>query len=203
VRTQSVGGSVAEAIVDAGLAPKIVAKRHGLPYVDLGSMEIKQDVIEQVSFHILERACAIPYELNHGRLSVAVADPSDVQIIDELGLATKHSLALAVGSRDDIELQLRQISRAQEAWQRAALVEDDALQAGRMRRSSWPRTTAFLTLPSCGSSTRSSSKPQKKVQAISTSKHIATDSWSGSESMASSTRCSAYRVDWVRRSSHV
>ena len=128
VRTQSVGGSVAEAIVDAGLAPKIVAKRHGLPYVDLGSMEIKQDVIEQVSFHILERACAIPYELNHGRLSVAVADPSDVQIIDELGLATKHSLALAVGSRDDIELQLRQISRAQEAWQRAALVEDDALQ---------------------------------------------------------------------------
>ncbi len=128
IRARSAGGSVAEAIVDVGLAPIVVAKRHGLPYVDLGPMDINQDVIEQIPIHILERACAVPYELRQGRISVAVADPSDVQAIDELRLATKHSLALAVASREDIELQLRQISRVQEAWQRAALVEDDALQ---------------------------------------------------------------------------
>ncbi|MGI9658125.1 MAG: GspE/PulE family protein [Gaiellaceae bacterium] len=129
VRTHAADGSVAEAIVDAGLAPIVVAKRHGLPYVDLAGIDIAQDVVEQLPFHILERACAIPYELKQGRLMVALADPSDVQTIDELRLATRDSLALAVASREDIEIQLRQFSRAQEAWQRAALVEDDALQA--------------------------------------------------------------------------
>lgn len=128
VRERAHGGSVAEAIVDSGLAPIVVAARHGLPYVDLASIDIAQDVVEQVPFHILERACAVPYELRHERLHVALADPSDVQTIDELRLATRHALALSVASRDDIEIQLRQFSRVQEAWQRAALAEDDALQ---------------------------------------------------------------------------
>ena len=128
VRAHAASGSVAEAIVDAGLAPVVVANRHGLPYIDLASFEIDQDVVEQLPFHILERACAIPYELKQDRLHVALVDPSDVQTIDELRLATRHSLSLAVASREDIEIQLRRFSRAQEKWQRAALVEDDALQ---------------------------------------------------------------------------
>ena len=52
-----------------------------------------------------------------------------MQALDELRLVTRHSLVLVVASRDDIEIQLRHFSRAQDAWQRAALVEDDALQA--------------------------------------------------------------------------
>ena len=128
VRAHAASGSVAEAIVDAGLAPIVVAKRHGIPFVDIANVEIDQDVVEQLPFHILERACAIPFELKQGRLHVALVDPSDVQTIDELRLVTRHALTLAVASREDIEVQLRQFSRAQEKWQRAALVEDDALQ---------------------------------------------------------------------------
>ena len=129
VRSHARGGSVAEAVVDAGLAPTVVAKRYGMPFVELTAIDIAQDVVEQLPFHILERAGAIPFELSQGRLHVALSNPSDVQALDELRLVTRHSLALAVASRDDIEIQLRHFSRTQEAWQRAALVEDDALQA--------------------------------------------------------------------------
>ena len=129
VRSRAAGGSVAEAIVEAGLAPVVVAKRHGLEYVELGAIDIAQNVVEQLPFHILERTVAIPYELRQGRLHVALTNPGDVQAIDELRLATRHSLVLAVASGEDIEVQLRQFSRAQEAWQRAALVEEDALHA--------------------------------------------------------------------------
>ena len=129
VRSHAKGGSVAEAVVAAGLAPTFVAERYGLPYVELATIDITPDVVEQLPFQTLERAGAIPYGLSHGRLSVALSDPSDVQALDELRLVTRHSLVLAVASRDDIEIQLRHFSRAQDAWQRAALVEDDALQA--------------------------------------------------------------------------
>jgi type IV pilus assembly protein PilB len=74
---------------------------------------------------VLERAVAIPYRLEGDRLYVAVADPTNVQAIDELRIATRHTLDIAVAPAEDIALELRRIVRATEAWERAALVEDE------------------------------------------------------------------------------
>ena len=121
------GGSFAEAILNAGLAPGALAERFGLPLVNAAAIEVDQDAAEQIPFHILERACALPYRVQHDRLSIVVADPSDVQTMGELRLATRYQLDVGVGSRDDIGIQLRNLSRAQEVWERAVLVEDDVL----------------------------------------------------------------------------
>ena len=112
---------------NAGLAPGALAERFGLPLVNAAAIEVDQDAAEQIPFHILERACALPYRVQHDRLSIVVADPSDVQTMDELRLATRYQLDVGVGSRDDIGIQLRNLSRAQEVWERAVLVEDDVL----------------------------------------------------------------------------
>jgi type IV pilus assembly protein PilB len=69
---------------------------------------------------------ALPYALENGRLKVAIADPTDVQTIDELRLATRFQLELAVAPREDIELELKKIMRATEMWERAALVEEES-----------------------------------------------------------------------------
>jgi type IV pilus assembly protein PilB len=74
---------------------------------------------------VLERAVAIPYKLADDRLYVAVADPTNVQAIDELRIATRHALEIAVAPAEDIEVELRRLVRATEAWERAALVEDE------------------------------------------------------------------------------
>jgi len=58
-------------------------------------------------------------------LRVAIADPSDVHRVDELRLATRHTLEIGVAPREDIELELRKKVRATEVWERAALVEDE------------------------------------------------------------------------------
>ncbi|MGH3034661.1 MAG: GspE/PulE family protein [Gaiellaceae bacterium] len=102
-----------------------LADRFHLPFVDLPSEGIAKVAAEAIPIHVLERAGAIPYKIEGGRLKIAVADPTNVQTIDELRLATRYALDVAVAPREDIELELRRLQRASEAWERAALVEDE------------------------------------------------------------------------------
>jgi type IV pilus assembly protein PilB len=102
-----------------------LADRHHLPFVDLPSEGIEKRAAEAIPAHVLERAGAIPYRIEGDRLKTAVADPTNVQAIDELRLATRYALEVAVAPQDDIELELRRLQRASEAWERAALVEDE------------------------------------------------------------------------------
>jgi type IV pilus assembly protein PilB len=123
-------GSLAEAIAQGDLAPgtglaRVAAARHHLPFVDLGAEGVARDAVEAIPSYVLERAAAIPYRLDGNVLKVAVADPSDVQRIDELRIATRHTLDIGVAPREDIELELRKLARAAEVWERAALVEDE------------------------------------------------------------------------------
>jgi type IV pilus assembly protein PilB len=77
---------------------------------------------------VLERLVSIPYALDGETLRVAIADPSDLHAIDELRLASRHQLELAVASRDDILTELRRLARQSEAFgARAALAEEEAL----------------------------------------------------------------------------
>jgi type IV pilus assembly protein PilB len=102
-----------------------LAERLHLPYVDLPSIGVEKAAAESIPMHVLERAVAIPYRIEHGRLKIAVSDPTNVQTIDELQLATRHTLDVHVAPREDIEHELRRLQRASEAWERAVLVEDE------------------------------------------------------------------------------
>ncbi len=120
------GESFAEAVGDAGDVPELVAERYGLSYVDLQHTPIDTAAATLVPRHILERSLALPYAFEDGKLKIAIADPTDLQTIDQLRLATRHPLELAVAAADDIELELRRIVRAGEMWERAALVQDES-----------------------------------------------------------------------------
>jgi type IV pilus assembly protein PilB len=140
-RSRAGTGSIAEALVDEGLAQpaetppatssmaRIQADHSHLPTVDLAAEGVDKAAAQSIPTHVLERAVAIPYKLEDNRLYVAVADPTNVQAIDELRIATRHALEIGVAPREDIELELRRIVRATEAWERAALVEDELVEA--------------------------------------------------------------------------
>ena len=55
---------------------------------------------------------------------MAIADPTDVQAIDELRLATRYLVDLVVAPREEIEHELKKIVRANEMWERTALLEE-------------------------------------------------------------------------------
>jgi type IV pilus assembly protein PilB len=126
-------GSLSKAIVDEGFAAsegvaRMLAARHHMPLVDLPLTGVEKSAGELVPLHVLERLVAIPYALDGETLRVAVADPSDLHAIDELRLASRYQLELAVASRDDILAELRRLARQSEAFgARAALAEEEAL----------------------------------------------------------------------------
>jgi type IV pilus assembly protein PilB len=126
-------GSLSKAIVDEGYAAsegiaRMLAARHHMPLVDLPLTGVEKAAGDLVPLHVLERLVAIPYALDGETLRVAIADPSDLHAIDELRLASRHQLELAVASRDDILTELRRLARQSEAFgARAALAEEEAL----------------------------------------------------------------------------
>ena len=129
VRGRAGQGSLAQAIVDEGVAPpegiaRSLAVRYQVPLVDLALTGVDKDAAEQIPLHVLERVVAIPYALENGTLRIAVADPGNLHGIDELRLATRYPLDLGVASSEDILVELRRMARASEAFGARAVLEE-------------------------------------------------------------------------------
>jgi len=123
-------GSIAQAIVDEGVASgegiaRMRAARHQLPLVDLPLAGVDPEAAKVVPLHVLERIVAIPYAVENGYLRVAVADPANIHGIDELRLATRYPLELAVAPQDDILAEIRRLVRASEAFGARAILDEE------------------------------------------------------------------------------
>ena len=122
--------SFSQALLGEGLASeegvaRLLATRHALPYIELALGGVDEQAAAEIALHVLERVIALPYALRDGVLHVAIADPANVRAIDELKLATRHQLALAVASRDEIVERVKKLVRASEAFGARAAVEED------------------------------------------------------------------------------
>src|ERR671925_60225 len=118
-------------LVDEGIASgegiaRMLAARHQLPLVDLPLAGVEAEAAQAVPLHVLERIVAIPYAIENGYLRVAVADPANLHGIDELRLATRYPLELAVAPRDDVLAEIRRLVRASEAFGARAVLADEA-----------------------------------------------------------------------------
>jgi type IV pilus assembly protein PilB len=114
------GGSFSEALVAEGLASsegvaRMLAARHQLPLVDLKAIGVSAEANVLVPLHVLRRAVALPYRLQGETLHVALADPQNVHVIDELRLATRYQLSIGVAARDDIVVELDRMDRISDA----------------------------------------------------------------------------------------
>ena len=124
------GAPVTQALIDEGVATsegvaRMLAVRHHLPVIDLPSVGVAVNAVQLIPVQTLERSVAIPYAVEDDVLRVAVADPGNLHAIDELRLATKHSLDLGVASRDDIVAELQRLARTAEAIGSVVAVEMD------------------------------------------------------------------------------
>ena len=128
VRARARTGSFSQALIDEGLAggdqvAAALSTRFGMPVVDLLQTGVAQDAAGEIPLHVLERVVAIPYQIEDGVMRVAVADPQNINAIDELKLATRLPLELAVASREDILGEVKRLARAAEAFGARALLE--------------------------------------------------------------------------------
>ena len=102
-------------LVDLMLANKLVrpadvtqakAAHFGAEVVNLNDLKITDDVIAAIPRHIARKYRVVPVYKHDGTLTVALADPSDLDTIDSLTHLLRMDINLQVASEADIETAL-------------------------------------------------------------------------------------------------
>jgi type II secretory ATPase GspE/PulE/Tfp pilus assembly ATPase PilB-like protein len=113
-------------LLEEAQAARELAARFGLEYVDVHRFRIDNDLLRSVPFDLMLRYLFIPEDRQDGRLSIVLADPTDVVKLDELEMLLGEVVVPKVGARSAIE----EILQKSESVQR---VLDEATEDFRMQ----------------------------------------------------------------------
>ena len=84
------------------------------------------DAAEAIPLHVLTRIRALAYRIEDGRLKIAVADPANIQLTDELRIVSSYPIDLGVAAAADIDAELHRLAHGQEPKSRAILLGESA-----------------------------------------------------------------------------
>ncbi len=90
-----------------------LASLYGLELVDMDEFRIDNDLFRSVPMDLMLRYCFVPERVVDGRMSIVVADPTEVTRIDELELLLGQAVEAKVGVRSAIEEILEKSEGAQ------------------------------------------------------------------------------------------
>ncbi|MCK4847295.1 MAG: type II secretion system protein GspE, partial [Deltaproteobacteria bacterium] len=75
-----------------------LSKQYGVPSVDLASMELDPEVCKLIPENVCKKNKIIAIERNGATLVVAMADPSNIGIIDDIKFRTNYNVESVVAS---------------------------------------------------------------------------------------------------------
>ncbi|HVT13584.1 MAG TPA: GspE/PulE family protein [Fimbriimonadaceae bacterium] len=108
-KQKELGGSdpIGRVLVTMGLVSerdrvRCLGKVWGVPYIDLAEVNTDPDILGLLSGQVAKRCKCFPIELQESRLVVAMANPLDIFVIDELRLATGHEIEPMIAVEEDI-----------------------------------------------------------------------------------------------------
>ncbi len=79
-----------------------LGRQFNVPVVDLGKYEINAEVVRLLPEEMVQKHLALPINRVGAKLIVAVADPSNMAIIDAIGFKTGYAVELVLASEKDI-----------------------------------------------------------------------------------------------------
>jgi type IV pilus assembly protein PilB len=85
---------------------RCLGKVWGIQYVDIGDRVPTQDVLQLISPQLAKRFKSIPLERDGNRVVVAMANPLDIFVIDELRLTTGLEIEPVIAVEDDLHQAL-------------------------------------------------------------------------------------------------
>ncbi|MBX7218998.1 MAG: GspE/PulE family protein [Blastocatellia bacterium] len=116
-----------ESLAEAEMAQaREVARKYRLDFVDLGALSLDYDLITSLPVELMVRHQFIPLRREGNRLVVAMSDPTNLDLIDELSSQLKVSLKTTVATKTAIESALKR-------GDTAARVLHDATESLRMK----------------------------------------------------------------------
>ena len=110
-----------------------LAERYRCPFIDLKEQRIDPELFRNIPADLMFRYNFVPLESHNGSLVVAVADPSQLLLTDELALLLGKKLVIKVATATQILELLKRTEQSQRVLEQAtegfALQVDEALDA--------------------------------------------------------------------------
>src|SRR5258706_18785 len=111
-----------------------IARRYRCEFVDLSDFQLHHDLFEKIPVHLMFRYNFVPLdETADGRLAIAIADPSQLMMIDEISLLLGKRIVTKVSTLKQIsdilkktEQSKRVLEDASEGFTLDVIREDDA-----------------------------------------------------------------------------
>src|SRR5215217_3582116 len=110
-----------------------LAERYRLEFVDMDTFHIDQELFRSIPADLMLRYGFVPYRREGRALCIVVSDPTDIPMIDELGVLLSTPIKVAVGPKSAIESILKKSESSQrvledatEGFQLQLLKDDDA-----------------------------------------------------------------------------
>lgn len=102
-----------EVLIELGMASNenvmaAVAEAYGVPYFAVNPKVADPHVIEVLPRDFLEAQCVLPLFLVRGRLTIAVTEPANLFLIEEITRLTGHDVQVVASTAEDIQNTLRQ-----------------------------------------------------------------------------------------------
>jgi type IV pilus assembly protein PilB len=108
---------------------RVVAERFGLDFVDLTAYDLDMGAVSLVSNQAAKRYQAVPVGFtDDGALLLAMANPTNVLTIDDIGMMTGRRIRPAAASVEDLSLLLARLSRMDESIE--DIVDEQAEEEG-------------------------------------------------------------------------
>jgi type IV pilus assembly protein PilB len=82
---------------------RISAQAMGVPYVNLNTIMVPEDVLKLLSRETAETYMAVPFGMQQGRLAVGMLDPTNIQAVDFLSRKVGHTITVYLASRASID----------------------------------------------------------------------------------------------------
>jgi type II secretory ATPase GspE/PulE/Tfp pilus assembly ATPase PilB-like protein len=135
---QDRGVPLGQLLVQGGIVSRqdlqtALARKMGYPLVEIEKFPVEPDAVKRIGFAMAKRLKAMPLLVRDGRLVVALEDPTQPQVVDELEFAAQMKVVPVLAPVGSIEITLRT------AYEKAG-----ANMASQMGVSAFPETIEYV-----------------------------------------------------------
>jgi type IV pilus assembly protein PilB len=88
--------------VEPNTIPSVLSRQYSYPMVNLGDREISQQVLDLVPYEIAKKDMVIPYQIRENRVMMAMLEPTNNKVVEELTNLTKLQVVPVVVSEKDL-----------------------------------------------------------------------------------------------------
>ncbi|TNF56901.1 hypothetical protein EP227_00200 [bacterium] len=86
------GGRLASILVEMGSVDEktiaaVLEEQVGYKCIALQDVQVPPEVLKMVSYDTVKKYCILPISFEHGRLTIAMSDPTDLKTIDEISFS--------------------------------------------------------------------------------------------------------------------